>query len=512
MGLLDHVMEFHRKTDDAVWDGGLLVGVSGGPDSLALLHLLSQYVDRPPRIHVAHLDHSLRPNSSDDARFVSNISKSWGFPISDERKEVATIASTNKISLEEAGRQTRYDFLTEVAQKESLELIMVGHNADDQVETILMHLLRGAGLSGLRGMHALTPMTAIHITDKTLKNTTLQLGRPLLTVTRAEIEAYCKEHGLHPRYDVSNADTVFFRNELRHEILPVLERVQPNIRVALRRMATVLGEDTRVVEQATRTALKHVVSSQDENLMMLHRSKFAKLLPGLKYGVIRHAIMELRPNLRDFGFRTVSQAADFCTKAEVGQQRSLPGGITLTVDYQHFIVSLTDTETRKPNGIPFLDISDNIPIVFPGYTHLGECGWSMRIDASKDIKMKSIQANHNRWTAYVDADQRPGPLLVRPRRQGERFQPLGMKGNSQSLAYFMSNARIPHAWRNRLPLLVAGERVLWIPGWRLDQRARVRRDSRRILRIQMLPPTQDETKKSLVNEKLGNEAGSLAII
>ena len=116
MGLLDHVMEFHRKTDDAVWDGGLLVGVSGGPDSLALLHLLSQYVDRPPRIHVAHLDHSLRPNSSDDARFDSNISKSWGFPISVERKEVATIASTNKISLEEAGRQTRYDFLTEVAQ------------------------------------------------------------------------------------------------------------------------------------------------------------------------------------------------------------------------------------------------------------------------------------------------------------------------------------------------------------------------------------------------------------
>jgi len=107
--------------------------------------------------------------------------------------------------------------------------------------------------------------------------------------------------------------------------------------------------------------------------------------------------------------------------------------------------------------------------------------------------------------ATLDADQLPGPLLVRPRRQGERFQPLGMKGNSQSLAYFMSNARIPHAWRNRLPLLVAGERVLWIPGWRLDQRARVRRDSRHILRIQMSPPTQDATMKSVVAEELGNE-------
>ena len=119
---------------------------------------------------------------------------------------------------------------------------------------------------------------------------------------------------------------------------------------------------------------------------------------------------------------------------------------------------------------------------------MGNCGWSVRVDSPDYVHMKSIRANRDRWQAYVDADRLPGPLQLRPRRRGERFQPLGMNGDSQSLADFMTNARIPHAWRNRLPLLVSGERVLWVPGWRLDQRARVRRSSRRIWRIRMLPP------------------------
>jgi tRNA(Ile)-lysidine synthase len=337
-------------------------------------------------------------------------------------------------------------------------------------------------------MRPLTPMTAMGLPTAAAVPAELQLGRPLLPVTRAEIEAYCREHGLQPRHDATNADTTFFRNRLRHEVLPLLANVKPNLRASLRRMAKVLGEDQRVLQQVTRVAWRQVVFRKDESLVLLRRGEFAKLLPGLQRGLLRYAIMELRPELSDIGFEPVSQAVDFCASAQVRQQRSLPGELALTVDYEHLIIAPVGAGPRPPNGLPLLGGIESIPLAAPGDTSLGECGWSVRIDNVGDVRMKSIRANRERWQAYVDADQLHEPLRMRPRRRGERFHPLGMNSGSQSLADFMTNARIPHAWRNRLPLLVSGERVLWVPGWRLDQRARVRRSSRRIWRIRMLPP------------------------
>ncbi len=487
MDLLNHLQDFERETKYTQWSDGLVVGVSGGPDSLALLHLLRDAAERPPRVHVAHLDHGLRPDSADDAKFVSATARSWGFPISVGHREVATIAAKRKLSLEDAGRQARYAFLADVARNENLSLILVGHNADDHVETVLMHLLRGAGLCGLRGMRRLTRIADMHIPTTIPVPAEMHLGRPLLAVTRAEIEDYCRDNGLRPRRDASNSDTTFFRNRLRHEVLPMLESVNPNLRAVLRRMAAVLDEDQRVLQQATLAAWQQVVARQDENCVLLQRSEFAKLLPGLQRELLRHAIMHLRTDLRDVGFDTIAQAVDFCVRAEVRQRRSLPGELTLVVDYDHLIIAPVEAGTPPPNGLPLLGTAENIPLVAPGDTSLGECGWSVRIDNAVDVRMKSIRTNRDRWQAYVDADRITGPLRIRPRRRGERFQPLGMSG-SQSLADFMTNARIPHTYRNRLPLLVSGEHVLWVPGWRLDQRARVRPSSHHIWRIRMIPP------------------------
>jgi tRNA(Ile)-lysidine synthase len=466
----------------------LVVGVSGGADSLTLLHLLNRLAEKPPRVHVAHLDHGLRPDSAEDAQFVAGIAREWGFAISIEHHDVAAIAAKRKLSLEEAGRQARYAFLAEVAQKEHVNLILVGHNADDQVETVLMHLLRGAGMGGLRGMRPLTPMLAMHLATATPMPADLRLGRPLLPVTRAEIEAYCNEHRLQPRQDTSNADTTFFRNRLRHEVLPLLESVNPNVRSTLRRMAAVFAEDHRVLQQATRATWEQVVARRDENRVLLHRGEFAKLLPGLQRGILRHAIMQLRPHLRDIAFEPIAQAVDFCATAEVRQQRSLPGELALTLDYEHLTIALAGVEPRPPNGLPLLNGKDTILLMAPGETTLGKCGWRVRVDAPENVCRTSIPDNRDRWQAFVDADRLPGPLHMRRRRRGERFQPMGMHGGSQSLADFMTNARIPYASRSRFPLLVSGERVLWVPGWRLDWRARVRRGSRRIWRIRMLPP------------------------
>ncbi len=488
MDLLNHLQDFEREAGAADWTPGLVVGVSGGADSLALLHLLTRLAEKPPRVHVAHLDHCLRPDSAEDAQFVAGVAREWGFAISIKRRDVAAIAAKRKLSLEEAGRQARYAFLAEVAQEEHVNLILVGHNADDQVETVLMHLLRGAGMGGLRGMRPLTPMAAMHLETATPVPAELRLGRPLLPVTRTEIEAYCNEHRLQPRQDASNADTTFFRNRLRHEVLPLLESVNPNLRAALRRMAAVFTEDHRVLQQATRAAWEQVVARRGENRVLLRHGEFAKLLPGLQRGLLRCAIMQLRPHLRDIAFEPIAQAVDFCATAEVRQQRSLPGKLALTLDYEHLIIAPAGVEPRPPNGLPLLNGTDAIPLAAPGETTLGECGWRVRVDAPENVRMRSIRDNRDRWQAFVDADRIPGQLRLRPRRRGERFQPLGMNGDSQSLADFMTNARIPRASRSRFPLLVSGKRVLWVPGWRLDWRARVRRASRHIWRIRMLPP------------------------
>jgi tRNA(Ile)-lysidine synthase len=197
----------------------LVVAVSGGPDSLALLHLLSRRELHPAaNLVVGHLNHQLRPSAAADATFVAETAAAWGLECHTESVDVAGLARRDGLSLEEAGRGARYQFLARLAHAVGAAHVAAGHNADDQAETVLMHFLRGAGLSGLRGMRPAGPLPG---------DPAITLLRPFLTTGRAEIEAYCQEHGLAPLTDASNTDTTYFRNRLRHELLPYLAGYNP---------------------------------------------------------------------------------------------------------------------------------------------------------------------------------------------------------------------------------------------------------------------------------------------
>ena len=211
-------------------DRPLVVGVSGGPDSLALLHILQQQGSE--LLIVAHLDHGLRADSKTDAADLAELVGSWGLPFHGRRVDVAALAESRGWSVEEAGRNARYLFLAEVARLAHTDQIAVGHNADDQAETILLHLLRGSGLGGLRGM---SPAGSVPGAPE------MTLLRPLLTITRAEIEAYCARHGLQPALDHSNLDTTYLRNRLRHELLPQLASHNLQIARHLRQMGLIAG-------------------------------------------------------------------------------------------------------------------------------------------------------------------------------------------------------------------------------------------------------------------------------
>jgi len=239
MDLLTQVMETIEEYGLLVRGEPVVVGVSGGPDSLCLLHVLKHLAPGyGVTLHVTHLEHGIRGEESEaDAQFVAGLAHRWGLPVTVEHADVPRLAEEEGLAPEEAARRARYGFLARVAGQIGASRIAVGHNADDQVETVLMHFLRGSGLAGLRGMLPLSPLGELRLgaalRDSPLAGE-LRLIRPLLEVARPAIEAYCRSRGLQPRFDRSNLDTTYYRNRLRHELLPMLEGYNPNIRALVK--------------------------------------------------------------------------------------------------------------------------------------------------------------------------------------------------------------------------------------------------------------------------------------
>ncbi len=495
MDLLGRLQEFREKICADLWNNGLVIGVSGGPDSITLLHLLSRFSELPSQAIVAHLDHGLRNNSQKDGQFVANISQDWGFPITVESKNIAEIASSNKLSIEDAGRQARYTFFKRLADKNNIRLILVGHNADDQVETILMHFVRGTGISGLSGMRTITPIAPSMLSVSAYEKSDIVIGRPLLSTTRQEIQEYCLENNLNPIQDPSNNDNRYLRNRIRHEIVPILKDINPNLNLTTSHMSTVLKHNQRVLQQVTGAAWDHIVTHADNQKIVISRPKFGQVLTGIQLEILRSAIKRLRPDLRNIDFNPIANAAEFSKTGDVRQECSLPGNLVMKIDYKCLIIVEAGLAVNHQNGLPLLINGETISIQTPGSITLKACGWRILVDFPNNINWTSIYNNKDRWTVYIDGDKlKDEGLQLRSRQSGDRFQPLGMDGKSQSLANYMTNARIPYELRDRLPLLVSGEQILWIAGWRSDQRLRVRNTTQTIWRIRMVCPHNASNK------------------
>lgn len=446
----------------------LLVALSGGPDSLALLDVLTQLVG-PANLIVAHLDHGLRPTSTAEAETVTGMAAGYGLRFHAGRADVAGLARRRGLSIEEAGRMARYDFLAEVARREEALAVATGHSADDQVETVLMHLLRGSGLSGLRGMAVFSPMPG---------NAKLWLLRPLLRVTRAEIEAYCRERGLAPIIDDSNTDPAFLRNRLRHVLLPVLESYNPQFRQRLLALADVITADDELLAETTRAAGNELVIDQREGLIVFRRAGWQALPLALRRRFLRQALAEVGPELRDVGFQTLEAARRIAEEGQTGSAAALPGGICLRVEYDRLLIT---NETRvQLNEYPQLPTAEPLPLPIPDLLELGN-GWGITTEALSYIDRPAIQTNTDPWTAYIDADSLTS-LFIRPRQPGERIRPLGL-GGATKIKEVMIDRKIPAAYRARWPIVATDDHAVWIPGAVLDDRARVKPDSRRVVRL-----------------------------
>jgi len=446
-------------------DQPLVVGVSGGPDSLALLHALTEGGLYPRDLLVAgHLNHHLRPTATAEATFVAGVCRRWDVTCTVEEVDVAAQAEQESLSLEEAGRLARYRFLAELARRAGAPAVAVAHNADDQAETVLMHFLRGSGLAGLRGMLPAGPLPGAP---------DLVLLRPLLKIDRAEIEAYCATHcaapALQPVVDESNEDITFFRNRLRHELLPYLEGYNPQIRERLQHTAEVIAADYALLARLRREAWEEILRAGGDGWLRVDLEAWQALPLSLRRSTLRHAIWQLRRSLRDVTFAPVEQARQVAESGVVGARATLPGDLLLTVEYDAWRLETPGAEL--PFSQPQLAGDSSLPLSVPGRVELAG-GWVLEATVRNDIGLDAILANRDPWHAYLD----PGPagkLLVRTRRPGELFQPLGMGGHTASIKELMINEKIPARLRSHWPLVANREHVLWVVGHHLDRRARV---------------------------------------
>ena len=442
----------------------LLVAVSGGPDSLALLSILGALRQQYPlRLHVAHLNHGLRgPEAEEDARYVQEVSSRLGVPLTIESADVGSFRLRHRLSWEAAAREVRYSFLSRTAKAVGASVVALGHTADDQAETVLLHLLRGTGLQGLRGM---LPFSRWRSSDGFQK---IALARPLLEVTRRETEAFCLASGLTPRYDSSNLEDRFTRNRIRRELIPLLKQHNPSIQKALVRLAQTVSRDLAYIDEAVQEAWPGIVSAEPWGLR-LRRDAFLALHPSLQAHLLRRAWEELKGETAGLTFVHMEGMLEL-TKKAAGGSLSLGRELRFYTGRQDLLLATAAPSTPGP---PLEETA--LPI--PGEACTG--GWSF---TARPLDAPAQLTNGDPYRACLDLAALGQRAKVRSRRDGDRFQPLGMDG-TKKLKEFMIDAHIPRHWRDSVPLLVGEKGVAWVIGWRIAHWARVTETTQQIVEI-----------------------------
>ena len=467
--LLASVRSFIKRYSLLAQGQHLVIGVSGGPDSLTLLHLLTRLRDEYDlQLRVAHLNHQLRSEADADSEFVAAVAASWNVPCTVERVDVEAFAHENKLSVEEAGRRVRYEFFARLGN-----VVAVAHHADDQAETVLMHFIRGTGMGGLRGM---LPKISNHWEA----NSKQIIIRPLLSTTRKEIEAYCLQHALQPRIDSTNTDTTYYRNRLRHELLPLLQTYNPNIHDILRRVSEIASGDYELLRGVIQTAWDAtVISPTDSDLVAFELAQWRTLPLALQRGLLRESVQLLRSDLRDVDFVPIDNAARWIMSAQSGGTADLLAGLCVRVSGSILKVCAWQTLSFLPS------ISSQVSLSFNEAIHFG--AWQITATILEKWSLGEIESNDDPLVAYMDGSF--NELMFRTRRAGDRFEPLGMNGKTIKLSDFMVNQKIPLEDRDRLPLLVDSTpnnvAVLWVCGYRLSERAKVSRQTQKVLRVKI---------------------------
>ncbi len=455
----------------------MIVGVSGGPDSLCLMSVL-----RRAGYHaiVAHFNHKLRPDSDTDANIVEQTAARLNLASVIESGDVRAYAESERLSIEEAARIMRYRFLMRQAHRVNAQAVAVGHTADDQVETVLMHFIRGAGLAGLKGM---TYRTIIRTFDPEIP-----VIRPLLDTWREETVVYCAANGFRPRHDPSNASLDFFRNRLRHLLIPTLESYNQRFREAIWRTSRSLTSDYEILADILDNAWKLCVVQENPGFITFDSAPLTEQPLGLQRNLIRRAIEHVHPDDLDINYAALERAANFISDPDLIHhiRMDLTGGVHLLREGPLIYIAAKNVTLPIERWPQMPDESNVISLKIPGTVRLSG-GWKLNCERWNIASLATEQAhmNNDPFQVWVDAQGIQDALELRVRQDGDRFEPLGMDGHEMKISDFFINVKLPHRARERWPLLCMGEKVVWVPGYRPAHPYRLTEATRQALYFSM---------------------------
>ena len=445
-----------------------LLAVSGGADSVGLLKILlnlklSDKINND--FHIAHINHQLRGEKSlQDENFVKAMAEKYKLPITIERVDVKKYAQENKLSIETAARSLRLAALCRIANENNCQFVATAHHKNDNAETVIHRMLRGTGFKGLAGIR---PKTIIN--NKTFI-------RPLLCLTRQEIEECLKNQSIRWQNDHTNLDCRFTRNRIRHKVLPYLEKSTPNLIELISSLSEHCGKLTASIEQMTQTAVQTCIISRDDSQITVDLNKFLSQPQPVQVELIQSALTQLGGGLQKFTSEHYKKIMDFVKSAQQSKILSLPGKIKITKGHDRFFIAAPLQKSDK--------IQKEVILSVPGKTLFADWQIETEILTADNLDVKNIKNKKNNFLEWFDLEQIKPPLVVRFRQKGDRFKPFGL-GNSKRIGKFITSAKLDPEQRKKTFLICDSGKILWLVPIRRSSEAILDTKSRKILKIKV---------------------------
>ncbi|KGN03077.1 tRNA(Ile)-lysidine synthetase [Clostridium novyi A str. 4570] len=439
----------------------VVVALSGGPDSICLLHILHTLKDELNiSIVAAHVNHCLRGEAADnDEMYVKKICEELGIQCFVKREDVHRISKERGISCEMAGREVRYQFFEEVLHKINGNKIAIAHNANDQAETVLMRILRGTGLEGLVGIRPVRDNIFV---------------RPIINLTRDEIENYCEVNKLNPRIDKTNFENIYTRNKIRLELIPYIQKnFNSDVIEVLNRFSDTVKVDNEYINNVAKEKYNEYSEISEEKIIL--KGQLFKEHEAILTRVIRIAIKNIKGNLNNLEKNHIYDIIDI-QKKSTGKYIMLPSGIRVTNNYGDIYVYKEEKEHKVQK------INKEVELNLLEENVLTNHKLKITLDIIKS--KEDIKFDKNPLIKYFDYDKIKGVIKLRYRKNGDKFMPFGMSG-SKKLKDLFIDLKIPKERRDSIPLITFGDDIAWIVGYRISDKFKINKDTKNILKIKI---------------------------
>ncbi|TYQ15002.1 UNVERIFIED_CONTAM: tRNA(Ile)-lysidine synthase [Acetivibrio alkalicellulosi] len=463
--MVERVLKYIEKNSLINVGEKLIVGLSGGPDSVCLIHILKVLKDcLSIKIFAVHINHMLRGiESEEDEKYVKILCEKLNIPLKIEHINLNKIAKDNKLSIEEAGREERYKIFNAFSQKIGADKIAVAHNKNDQAETVLMNIIRGTGLYGLKGMDARRD----------------NIIRPLLDIERSEIENYCNEHKLMPQIDSTNLKNIYTRNRIRLDLIPYInEMFDGDIVQKIIKMSDIVRCENVFIEDHVEKLYEQVLVESKDSEIILDLETIKTGHVALRRRVLRKSINQVAGSLKGIENKHIEDIIDLVEHGGVGAMIHLPNKIRIKKSYKTIKIYLY----KKPHQIPRYNKKVNIP----GDTVIEEDGILLRAEVIDNTGIDNYKNNKNSSSLqYFDYESLIEGINIRKRDNGDKFKPLNSNGTKKLKEYFIDN-KIPQEIRDTIPLISKGNEIVWIIGYRINDKYKVTENTKKVLKLQVL--------------------------